>query len=110
MIKIYSAESIIDAQLLCDDLTDNGVEAVVKGTYLTGAIGELPPDQLVSVWILDNSQQVFARERVECFENRRKEKGEVWLCKQCAENNDSSFRICWSCGEPWSESHESVLE
>ncbi len=99
MLKIYSAESIIDAQLLCDLLGDHRIEAIVKGGYLTGAIGELPPDQLVSVWIADGEQKEQAAEIIKDFEARRQIVGKDVFCPHCGEVNQSSFRLCWSCSE-----------
>ena len=52
MRQVYQAGSVIDAQLVCDLLKDAGFDAVVHGGYLSGAIGELPPDTLVSVYLL----------------------------------------------------------
>ena len=52
MRQVYQAASVIDAQLVCDLLKDAGFDAVVHGGYLSGAIGELPPDTLVSVYLL----------------------------------------------------------
>lgn len=52
MRQVYQAASVIDAQLVCDLLKDEGFDAVVHGGYLSGAIGELPPDTLISVYLL----------------------------------------------------------
>lgn len=52
MRQVYQAASVIDAQLVCDLLKDAGFNALVHGGYLSGAIGELPPDTLVSVYLL----------------------------------------------------------
>lgn len=46
----------MDAQLVCDLLIDAGFNAIVQGGYLSGAIGELPPDTLVSVYLLATPQ------------------------------------------------------
>lgn len=57
MRLVYQAASVLDAQLVCDMLLDAGFNAVVRGGYLSGAIGELPPDTLVAVSILPNPLQ-----------------------------------------------------
>ncbi len=99
MLKLYSAESIIDAQLLHHQLSEKGIDAMIKGTYLTGAIGELPPDQLVSIWISDPGQEEPARQIVREFERNRQAVVEDIECPHCHEMNQSSFGFCWSCGE-----------
>lgn len=49
--QVYLAENAIDAQLLCDMLSEAGFEAKVFGSYLTGAVGEIPPDGLIKVMV-----------------------------------------------------------
>lgn len=48
---VYRAENIIDANLVKGALEAEGVQAFVSGEYLTGAIGELPCWNLVSVMV-----------------------------------------------------------
>ena len=50
---IYRAENIIDANLVRNALALEGIEAYVSGEYLTGAVGELPVWNLVSVMVAD---------------------------------------------------------
>ncbi len=56
MKQVYQAASVIDAQLVCDLLKDAGFNALVHGGYLSGAIGELPADTLISVYLLAPSR------------------------------------------------------
>ena len=48
---VYRAASIIDANLVKSALDNAGVMAFVNGAYLTGAVGELPTSDLVSVMV-----------------------------------------------------------
>jgi Putative prokaryotic signal transducing protein len=50
---IYRAENIIDANLVKGALAGEGIVAFVSGEYLTGAAGELPAWNLVSVMVAD---------------------------------------------------------
>lgn len=50
---IYRAENIIDANLVKGNLEMEGIPAYVSGEYLTGAVGELPVWNLVSVMVAD---------------------------------------------------------
>ena len=100
MKKVYSAENIIDAQLICDQLLDLGIEAIVKGGYLTGAIGELPPDQLTSVWVVDSDLEAYAKQQIRRIEAQRQEPSEDRVCEYCNETSDSRFKVCWSCQKP----------
>lgn len=49
MIKVYSAQSTIDAHLIKGLLESEGIPAVVVGAFLQGGIGELPVSGLISV-------------------------------------------------------------
>lgn len=51
---VYRAENIIDANLVKNALAQEGIDAFVSGEYLTGAVGELPVWNLVSVMVSDH--------------------------------------------------------
>jgi hypothetical protein len=51
---IYRAENIIDANLVKGALESEGIHAFVSGAYLTGAMGEQPVSNLVSVMVSDS--------------------------------------------------------
>ena len=51
MRVIYEAENLIDAHLVRGLLEQAGIPVFVRGEYLTGAIGELPPQGLVAVMV-----------------------------------------------------------
>ena len=113
--EIYSAASVLDAQILCDMLTEAGFSAVVTGGYLTGAVGEIPPDSYVKVLVdCDNDERAgdadrvgrsltqddqFARARliVEDFESRMSERAYPRTCQHCGEQSSTAFTHCWSC-------------
>jgi hypothetical protein len=50
---VYRAENIIDANLVKAALAEAGVQAFVSGEYLTGAVGQLPAWDLVTVMVAD---------------------------------------------------------
>ncbi len=51
---VYRAENIVDAHLVRGALAAEGITAFVSGEYLTGAIGELPVCNLVTVMVSDS--------------------------------------------------------
>jgi hypothetical protein len=67
MQSIYQALDAIDAQRVVDLLGFEGITATVHGAYLSGAMGELPMQGLVSVWVADGdaarAQELIAAER-----------------------------------------------
>lgn len=55
MRRIYSAENLIDAQLVKDALEAAGIPAFITGGALTGAMGELPVSGLIDVQVPDSA-------------------------------------------------------
>ena len=51
---VYRAENIIDANLVKAALAEAGIPAFVAGEYLTGAIGQLPVSDLVTVMVAES--------------------------------------------------------
>lgn len=51
MRAVYEAENIIDANLVKGLLEASGIPAYVRGSYLTGGIGELPVSGLLAVCV-----------------------------------------------------------
>lgn len=54
MQVVYEAENLIDAHLVRGRLAGEGIEAYVRGEYLTGALGELPVSGLVAVCVAEH--------------------------------------------------------
>lgn len=55
MRSVYSAENLIDAQLVKDALEAAGIPAFITGSALSGAIGELPVSGLIAVQVPDSA-------------------------------------------------------
>lgn len=98
MHQVYSAANVIDAQLVCDMLIEEGIEALVRGGYLSGAAGEIPVDSLISVWIKDEQSIQRARGLVTEFEQAARKPAHPRVCPQCSEQSTSHFTHCWNCG------------
>jgi hypothetical protein len=95
-VTIYSAENILEANIIKGLMIHAGLECQIKGEMLQGALGEIPFEQTqvsVQVYaikerhgrqILVNYQQV-------------KQSAPDWVCPNCNEHNGSTFEFCWSC-------------
>lgn len=97
MQRLYSAENVFDAYIVRDRLIAEGIDAVVHGEMLIGALGELPADTRPSVWIRGDADYAAARAVVEAFE-QGPASGPDWRCPRCGETNAATFGLCWSCG------------
>lgn len=98
MIKVYTAAHIIDAQMVLDELQAGGLQAHISGSYLSGAVGELPPDALISVWIGEPRHAGRARQIIDEFEASRQVDGPQRTCRHCGERMPPQFGRCWQCG------------
>ena len=63
MTPVYDAANAFDAQLVHDLLRDAGFAPHVFGAGLAGAVGELPADGPVQVWVDDDHAEA-ARRRI----------------------------------------------
>lgn len=98
MIEIATAANIVEAQLLADDLRSAGMEVFVSGGYLTGAIGELPADTVLRLYINNELHRERAEAMVAAFELARTQQWPRRWCQPCEEWIDGQFGHCWQCG------------
>lgn len=103
--KLYAANNTMEAHLLVAQLAQAGVRAVVMGSLLDMARGELPMTQetLPSVWVsatdTDRAMAVV-REFTERTAEEPDEAGEPWTCPHCQEDVEGQFAVCWNCQAP----------
>jgi hypothetical protein len=72
MHTIYRAENLFDAHLVKDALEAEGIPAFIAGEYLTGAVGQLPAMDYISVMVPESSL-VIAGSIVQAVEARLSE-------------------------------------
>lgn len=98
MKKLYSAASLPDAHLIRNLLDQAGIEAHVFNENAQGGVGQLPVmDAYPQVWIVDERDLSRARGIVEAFEHMPSIRSNL-RCRQCSEDNPSTFQLCWNCG------------
>lgn len=97
MERLFEASDRLQAQQLFDLLAEQGVDAVILGDYLSGAIGELPADICPTLWLLSSQDLSRARALLAAFLAGPQETTSCWTCPGCGERNDGQFRLCWRC-------------
>ncbi|MGQ7844094.1 putative signal transducing protein [Granulosicoccus sp. 3-233] len=100
MPLIYSAANLVEAQLVVDELLAGGIRTRITGSYLSGAIGELPPSEVIGVWLDEPRHDERARMIIEAFEASRQQPERDWRCSTCGESAGREFGACWKCGQP----------
>ncbi|MFK7995312.1 MAG: DUF2007 domain-containing protein [Granulosicoccus sp.] len=98
MPLIYRAANLVEAQLVVDELKAGGMQAHVTGSYLSGAIGELPPTEVIGVWLAQEQHRQRARSIIDDFEVSRLRCEADWYCSHCHETVGREFGACWNCG------------
>ncbi|NND90735.1 MAG: hypothetical protein HKN42_07700 [Granulosicoccus sp.] len=100
MPLIYRAANLVEAQLVVDELRAGGMQAHITGSYLSGAIGELPPSEIIGVWLEQAQHHDRARSIIDDFEAARQQEERDWRCSHCQESVGREFGACWQCGRP----------
>jgi hypothetical protein len=84
------------AQLWCDMLRDQGFDVRVQRLYLSGVVGEIPPDQsLPELWLIDDRQMDQAKAALQGIQHVPQRR---WGCLACGETVEGGFEQCWNCG------------
>ncbi len=104
MIRLHSAPDLIALQPARDLLDAAGIPYLVRNEFLSGALGELPAQEVwPQIWV---SEADLGRAR-SCLQalGSAAATGDVgpWTCPRCGEENGASFEICWQCGQPREE-------
>ena len=102
MLKVYTAESLVDAKLVVDLLNQAGVPAELFNSNASGALGELPV-VYPEVWIKRDLDETKAGRILQPFIDSvvsGPEKTLPLTCNACGESNPHSFEICWQCRNP----------
>ena len=102
MKQVYIASNPADAYMLKDYLTSAGIEAVIKGEYLMGAIGEIPTNTYPTVWVVDEEDFERAQRMVRDYESKHPSDQIYlthWRCPACGELIEPQFTQCWNCGK-----------
>lgn len=100
MKQVHAARHALEAHLVRGYLESQGIEALVRGDYLTSGWGELPVD-VCSVWVKDDAQYERANALLVAFlhgDLARELGGDAWRCAQCGEQLEGQFTACWKCG------------
>jgi len=99
---VHNARHLTEAHLIRDLLESHGIEAMIRGEFLTGGWGELPVDAC-AVWVTDETRFREADDLLRDFLRGLPDssaKSGHWSCPQCSEPLEPQFTACWKCGAP----------
>lgn len=99
MKKLYSAQDPLMIGHLKNVLENQGIDCVIKNTYLAGAVGELPPIECwPELWVVDDAEYSVAEEVLEKALAPLGSVKRPWKCTKCGEEVEGQFTECWNCG------------
>ena len=97
MKRIYTAESLVDGQLVVDMLLEAGVPAQLFNQNALGGLGELPVTP-PEVWIRRDPDEEKAKDLVRGLLDQPWSDNSV-DCETCGESNPDTFELCWQCNK-----------
>lgn len=96
---IYLAANPVDAEIVRDLLSGNGIDVELRGMYAWGGVGELPHTEAYPrVYLVRESDRERARALLREYEKAAPQ-GTI-RCKGCGESSPASFAVCWNCNAP----------
>ena len=100
MKQLHAARHAVEAHLIRGFLVSHGIDAIVRGEFLTSGWGELPAD-VCSVWVTDDAQFEAANDLLTDFLKgsfAKQFSADTWRCPSCGEQLEGQFTQCWKCG------------
>jgi hypothetical protein len=102
MQRIYGARDSTEAEFVKGLLEAEEITAIVQGSALDGARGDIPytAASLPSVWV-DESDVERATQIVDEFRRggpAAAQSQAPWKCPKCGEMLEGQFTTCWNCG------------
>jgi Putative prokaryotic signal transducing protein len=100
MKPLHTARHATEAHVIRGYLESQGIDALIRGEFLAGAIGELPADQC-RIYVLNDGEFARAQTLLREFlrgDAERLHAHEQWQCACCHETIEGQFTDCWKCG------------
>ena len=89
LAEVHHARNLLEAE---------GIRALVRNEYLSGAMGEVPFDECQpELWIADEDDSARAERVLREGVRRDAARGSIWQCA-CGEILEAQFTHCWRCG------------
>ena len=104
-VLAFDAEHSVEANIVKGMLEHAGIQCLLKGEALQGALGEIPfAETSVSVWVYDI--KLPAAQEILLEYRQSKTSAAKWQCQFCQQWNPASFDLCWSCMKEHDEQAE----
>jgi rubrerythrin len=96
MKRLAQVDNLLIATLWQKQLGLAGLRCEIRNRYLSGAVGELPCDQVApELWVVNEEE--FEQARALLSELQQPAALPAWWCMQCGEPSEGQFGQCWNC-------------
>ncbi|WP_090333051.1 DUF2007 domain-containing protein [Nitrosomonas sp. Nm51] len=97
MKKIYSANNLMEAQIVLDMLEHALIPAQLFNQHAQGGTGDIPfTHAYPEVWVIRDVDYERGRKIVQEYE-AIPQTDTIIQCPACGEDNPSNFQLCWHC-------------
>jgi len=94
--RLVSADNLLTATLWQQVLQSAGIPCELRNRFISGAVGELPTDQVSpQLWLIDERDEERANTLLR--ELRTPVNLPAWHCTNCNELIEGQFFQCWNC-------------
>ncbi len=98
MKKVYSANNLMEAQIIIDLLEHAYISAKLLNEHAQGGLGDIPFTQAYpEVWIVRDEDFARGQAIIHTYENTPIVT-DIVHCLACGEENPHNFQLCWKCG------------
>ncbi|NOZ53838.1 MAG: DUF2007 domain-containing protein [Gammaproteobacteria bacterium] len=99
MKAIFSSPHLFLVNHYKNIVESNDIVCVIRNTFLSGAVGELPPTEVwPSLWVVDADDYERASKIITLAMVEFNADGPTWVCEGCGEVLILQFSECWKCG------------
>jgi hypothetical protein len=80
-------------------LLNEGINIATGNEYLPRVAGAVPVSECqYELWVSNDLQYDDARTIIQNVLSDDTPTGPQWVCRNCGEENESQFTLCWNCG------------
>ena len=95
MKLLYTNENSLILENCRNCISSEGIEVEIRNEFASGGVGELSPMQTWPELWVDESDYDRAKAIVDNL--MHVQLGQIWTCRRCGEENESTFEVCWHC-------------
>ncbi|NMH59252.1 DUF2007 domain-containing protein [Alteromonas ponticola] len=103
MKKLFASDDRFLVQQVRSELEALDIPYLMKNEFISGAIGELPWQEVMpEIWLIDDTWEAKASKVIDVLKQNLQDDNDkmcaqLWQCPQCHELNEPEFESCWQC-------------